>query len=260
MNENEGFTNGLLTRRQCIALSGYAAGGLLATQVLAATDAAPPPKPVKPGRAVRVAVVLGEHNTLIDFAGPWEILSSAVYHCPGFAVYGVARSRAAVICDDGRGLMESFRKDKPASGLTVVPDYTFDDAPQPDVILMGGQDSKDDTAAIAWIRNAARKAQASTSVCTGAFLLAQTGLLDGKRATTNRNAYDNFQKKFPAVNLVRGVRFVDSGDVVTATGLTAGIDLALHLIDRFYGRGPAEAVANYEEWSGSAWTQITPAT
>jgi transcriptional regulator GlxA family with amidase domain len=99
---------------------------------------------------------------------------------------------------------------KPASGPHVVPDFTFEDAPQPRVVIIGAQ-MRDDARTLDWIRHAARKAGLVASVCTGAFLLGKTGLLDGKRATTNRNAYDDFEKSFPKVKLVRGVRFIDSG-------------------------------------------------
>jgi transcriptional regulator GlxA family with amidase domain len=91
-----------------------------------------------------------------------------------------------------------------------VPDFTFEDAPQPRVVIIGAQ-MRDDARTLDWIRHAARKAGLVASVCTGAFLLGKTGLLDGKRATTNRNAYDDFEKSFPKVKLVRGVRFIDSG-------------------------------------------------
>ena len=143
----------------------------------------------------------------------------------------------------------------PLSGMTVVPDFTFDTAPQPRVIIIGGQvnDEQRERASLAWIRRAAGKADLSASVCTGAYLLAKSGLLDGKTATTNRNAYDDFEKRFPRVKLVRGVRFVEAGSVASATGLTAGIDLALHIVDRFFGRKTAEDVAEYEEWSSKAW-------
>jgi transcriptional regulator GlxA family with amidase domain len=143
----------------------------------------------------------------------------------------------------------------PVSGLTVVPDFTFANAPQPRVIVIGGQTSDEswERGSLNWIRRAAGKAELTASVCTGAYLLAKSGLLDGKRATTNRAAYDDFEKTFPRIVLVRGVRFVESGSVASATGLTAGIDLALHIIERFYGRKIAQDVADYEEWSSRAW-------
>jgi transcriptional regulator GlxA family with amidase domain len=194
---------------------------------------------------IPVAIVLGPNATLIDFAGPWEVLGAACYVCPGFNVYSVADSLSPVLCDDARSIMGGR---KPASGPRIIPDYTFRTAPQPRIVVVGAQPNPT-PAAIAWIRNAAKKAELTASVCTGAFVLAKTGLLDGKRATTNRNAYDAFQKSFPAVTLVRGVRFLDDGNVATATGLTAGIDLAVHIVERFYGAKAARDVAAYEEWA-----------
>ena len=117
---------------------------------------------------------------------------------------------------------------------------------------MGAQGG-DEPRKLDWIRHAAQSAALTASVCTGAFLLAKTGLLDGKSATTNRNAYDAFEKKFPRVKLIRGVRLVDSGNVATATGLTAGIDLALRITERFYGRDVAQHIAAYEEWPSQGW-------
>lgn len=143
----------------------------------------------------------------------------------------------------------------PVSGLTVVPDFTFDTAPQPRIIVIGAQTGDDarERQSVEWIRRAAARADLTASVCTGAYLFARTGLLDGRRATTNRNAYDDFEKTFPRVKLVRGVRLVDSGAVATASGLTAGIDLALHIVERYFGRKTAQDIAQYEEWPGAAW-------
>jgi transcriptional regulator GlxA family with amidase domain len=193
---------------------------------------------------VPVAILLGPQATLIDFAGPWEILGAASYSSPGFNAYSVAATREPVLCDDGRTAMGGG---KPASAPRILPDFAFADAPQPRVVIIGAQDG-DDSRTIEWIRQVAERADLVASVCVGAFVLAKTGLLDGKRATTNRNAYDDFQKAFPKVELVRGVRFVDSGRVATATGLTAGIDLALHIVERYYGPEVARKVAHYEEW------------
>jgi transcriptional regulator GlxA family with amidase domain len=242
------------TRRRLMVastlLAGAVAGGVRAPFAAQPTSARIP-APAMAGDAIKVAVVLGPHNTLIDFAGPWEILSSAAYQCTGFDVYSVGASRAPVLCDDGRGVMD-MAVGKPLSGLTVVPDFAFADAPQPAVVLMGAQLGEDD-AKIEWIRRVFPKAQLTASVCTGSFLLAKTGLLDGKSATTNRNAYEEFQKSFPKVKLVRGVRFVDNGTTATATGLTAGVDLALHMINRFYGPKVARLIADYEEWPTKGW-------
>src|SRR6516162_4563107 len=193
---------------------------------------------------IRVAVLLGSNATLIDVAGPWEVLGAASYVCSGFNAYSVAATREPVLCDDGRSVMG---EGKPASAPRIVPDFTFADAPQPGVVIIGAQ-LGDEAPAVEWIQRVAHNADLVGSVCTGAFLLAKTGLLDGKRATTNRNAYDDFEKSFQKVKLVRGVRFIDSGRVATATGLTAGIDLAFHIVERYYGRDAAQELAVYEEW------------
>ena len=245
------------TRRRWLAVSGLLAAGLGAgAGMTPARAAAPTPKvaPLKDAPPsqdpINVAVVLGAYNTLIDFAGPWEILSSS----RRFNVYSVANTRVPVICDDGRSSVAGL---KPISGLTVIPDFTFDDAPQPRITLVGGQGERDEATVnprkYEWMRHAAQKAELTASVCVGAFELGAAGLLDGHSATTNRNAYDRFEKTFPKVKLVRGVRFVESGSVSTATGLTAGIDLALRITERFCGHDLAQKMADYEEWTSKAW-------
>lgn len=91
------------------------------------------------------------------------------------------------------------------------------------------------------------------SVCTGAFKLASAGLLDGKKATTHHDYLDAFAKKFPKVQLERSQRFVQSSDVIyTAAGLSSGIDLALHIVEKFYGREVADRTAAYMEYRRSS--------
>ena len=241
------------TRRHWLASAGAAAASLAVTSVRssAAEMQAPPPstRATFPG-TIPVAMLLGPNATLIDFAGPWEMLGAASYVCPGFNVYSVAKTRAPILCDDARSVMGGG---KPPSAPYVVPDYTFDDVPAPRILIVGAQIGED-ARMFEWIRQVAKTADLVASVCTGAFLLAKAGALDGKRATTNRNAYDQFEKNFPKVKLVRGVRFVDDGKVASATGLTAGIDLALHIVNRFYGAKAAGALADYEEWPTDAAT------
>jgi transcriptional regulator GlxA family with amidase domain len=245
------------TRRRLIAICALASGLLtLERSTLTRSANATSTSGKSPAKgAIKVAVVLGKHNTLIDFAGPWEVLSSAGYFSPGFDVYSVATSKAPVLCDDGRGVA-GMAAGKPLSGLTVIPDFTFASVPRPEVVLMGAQIDDDEEEKVAWIRRAASQAALAASVCTGAFLLAKTGLLDGKQATTNRNAYDAFAKAFPNIRLVRAVRFVDNGTTATAAGLTAGVDLALHVVRRFYGGNVAEKVADYEEWPSRGWNRV----
>ena len=176
------------TRRHWLAISGLLTAGLgmgvsgpaarAAGLQPAAAAAKDDPSSNEP---INVAVVLGFYNTLIDFAGPWEILSSS----RRFNVYSVSDTRAPVICDDGRS---SDASQTPVSGLTVIPDFTFADAPQPRIILVGGQGERDATQAqvnarkYEWIRHAAQKADLTASVCVGAFELGAAGLLDGRSA------------------------------------------------------------------------------
>jgi len=97
------------------------------------------------------------------------------------------------------------------------------------------------------------------SVCTGAFQVARAGLLDGLKATTHHEFWDDFAKEFPGVALERGPRFVDNGHVATAGGLTSGIDMALHIVKRYFGEDVAAATARYMEHDSTAWRGGDPA-
>src|SRR5262249_16629189 len=98
------------------------------------------------------------------------------------------------------------------------------------------------------------------SVCTGAFLLAKTGLLSGKSATTHHGSYGRFGMTMKDIRLKRGYRFVDEGNVATSGGLSAGMDLALHMVERYYGRAVAENAAFYMEYQGEGWKDYSGAS
>ncbi len=91
------------------------------------------------------------------------------------------------------------------------------------------------------------------SVCVGAYVLAKTGLLNGKSATTHHDAYKDFVNEFPKVHVLRGVRFVEEGNLATSGGLASGIDLALHVVERYFGRKVAEDTAYNLEYQGQGW-------
>lgn len=192
---------------------------------------------------VRVAVVLTEHATMIDFAGPWEVFQDTVVPGPGgrqrhgFELYTVGSAHAPM---------------RISGGMTVVPDFAFADAPTPDIVVVGAQSGA--PALRDWLRAIHADGKIVASVCTGAFHLAQAGLLDGKPATTHHDFFDSFAERFPAVKLLRGRRFVEAEErIFTAGGLTSGIDLALHLVEKIYGRAVAERTAVYMEYDGSGW-------
>jgi transcriptional regulator GlxA family with amidase domain len=193
---------------------------------------------MRPGQRL-VAVAVTDSATVIDFAGPWEVFQDTPL--PGrdnesaFLLYLVGPSMSAV---------------ETTAGMQLLPRYAFANAPRPDVVVVGAQRGAPEL--IPWLQAQAKSNAVMMSVCTGAFKVAQAGLFDGKRATTHHDFYDDFEKRFPKVKLVRGPRFVDEGQVVSAGGLTSGIDAALHVVERFHGKKHADNVAGYMEFARTA--------
>ena len=182
---------------------------------------------------MKVAFVLTEGANVIDMAGPWEVFQDTmVGDRMGFELFTVGESSSPVTM---------------TGGLRVVPQHTFANAPHADIVVIGAQ--RGASALPEWLRARAKESRVVMSVCTGAFKLADAGLLEGKKATTHHEFWDAFAKKFPNIQLERGSRFVQSDDVLfTAGGLTSGIDLALHIVEKFYGREAADRTAAYMEY------------
>jgi transcriptional regulator GlxA family with amidase domain len=132
-----------------------------------------------------------------------------------------------------------------------VPDYTFDTAPQAKVVVVPAQ--RGSQALHAWLRKMVTSTDVLMSVCTGAFQLGKAGLLSGKSATTHHDFLDRFAKSFPDVTVKRGLRFVEEERISTAGGLSSGIDLALRVVDRYFGRDVAQATATYMEYQSKGW-------
>jgi transcriptional regulator GlxA family with amidase domain len=188
---------------------------------------------------IRTAFMIGPHVNVIDTAGPWEVFQDTGAGSGGsspFALYTIAESRRPV---------------EGTAGLTIVPDYAYDETPQPQVIVVPAHHTSDPTRG--WLRRAAAEADVVMSVCTGAFILAEEGLLDGRRATTHHAFVSEFESSFPRVEVVRGARFVEDDRVATAAGLTSGIDLALRVVERYLGRSVAAGTARYMEHESSRW-------
>jgi putative intracellular protease/amidase len=195
----------------------------------------------KEDKPVTVAIVIWDGVQIIDYSGPWEVFGQA-----GFKVFTVAAKADPITT--------SF-------GEKVTPDYTFDNSPRADVVLLPGgrgtQQTADDPRAIKWIQDEAKNARYVMSVCTGAFLLARTGLLDGLTATTFHTAIDRLSTAAPKVKVVYDQRYVDNGKVITTAGLSSGIDGALHIVEKIRGKGEAqsEALGLEYNWQG----ELTPA-
>ncbi|HYX70153.1 MAG TPA: DJ-1/PfpI family protein [Terriglobales bacterium] len=172
-----------------------------------------------------VAILLFNGAQLIDFAGPWEVFGTA-----GLLVHTVAERAETLTA---------------VFGEKIVPDYTFDNSPKADVLLVPGGGVWDDAIKsprlIAWIQAKAKEARYVLSVCTGAFLLQKAGLFAGHTVTTTYGMIDDLRG--PDTKVVYDRRFVESGNLVTTAGLSAGIDGALHVVSRLLGEGTAQATA-----------------
>lgn len=146
-----------------------------------------------------------------------------------------------------------------AQGPRVVPEFTLERSPRLDLLLIPGgnvETCRSDRELLDWIRWAASDAEVVMSVCTGADLLARTGLLDGRRATTNKFLFRSIADRHPDVNWIRHARWVDDGKYVTSSGVSAGIDMALGVIARLAGERVADGLAAYTEYdrhSDSRW-------
>ena len=189
---------------------------------------------------IPVAFLISDHAVVIDFCGPWEVFQDV--NVPSrqdmpFRLYTVAESRKPI---------------RTSGGMQIIPDYTIADAPAPKVIVIPAQ-SEPSPAVLDWIRKSSKTTDVTMSVCTGAFVLAKTGLLDGKSATTFHSAFTSFEMHFPKIELKRGARFVENGNLATSGGLSSGIDLALRVVERYYGREVAAKTAYNMEYQGQGW-------
>jgi transcriptional regulator GlxA family with amidase domain len=231
-----------MNRRQ--ALGAAVAGGffMASTAKLAAPAPAATPTislPVPKDGKIKVCFAISTGANVIDLAGPWETFQDTM-HPDGdmpFELYTVAESTQIV---------------EMTNGLRIEPSYSFDAIPfQPNVVVVGAQSDGSERFMQA-LRDVQGHVDLTMSVCTGAFKLAKSGILDGKSATTHHEYYDQFAKAYPKVNLVRGVRFVDDGSILTAGGLTSGISAALHVIERYFDASYAARTAAYMEFVPTA--------
>ncbi len=186
---------------------------------------------------IPVAVAISEGVTVIDFAGPWEVFQDTMIgDSMPFQLFTVSNKTDPI---------------EGSAGLKLVPDYTFENAPACRVIVVPAQ--KGSPALHDWLRKVSQTADVTMSVCTGAFQLARAGLLDGKSATTHHDFLDKLEKDFPRIKVMRGTRFVEGEKISTAGGLTSGIDLALRVVERYFGRSAATKTAAYMEYQGTGW-------
>jgi transcriptional regulator GlxA family with amidase domain len=195
---------------------------------------------------IRVAFIISEKFNVIDFAGSWEVFLDTVV--PDTSSGNAGRSPFKLYTVSAR--QEPVHSE---GGALVTPEYTFETAPAPDVVIIGAQSDRSPEL-IAWLRSRYVQSATLVSVCVGASQLAATGLLDGKQATTHHDYFVQLRKLHPKVEWIEGRRFVHSGThLYTAGGLTSGIDLALHLVAERFGDSVAEATAETMEYRSTEW-------
>jgi transcriptional regulator GlxA family with amidase domain len=191
-----------------------------------------------------VGILIFPNVELLDFCGPYEAFTASRLdgeNC--FNTFTVAETLDPVNAN---------------AGLRFLPDYTLDNAPKIDILVVpGGQGTRreiDNPKVIQWIADVAGDAELTTSVCTGSFLLGKAGLLENGSVTTHWGSIERMREAFPGVEVLENVRFVDDGAIVSSAGVSAGIDMSLHVIERLCGIAAAESSARlmeYDYWQAS---------
>jgi putative intracellular protease/amidase len=177
----------------------------------------------------KVAILIFQGAEIIDFAGPWEVFAQARMN-----VYTVA-SKDTIIN---------------AMGMRILPDYTFANAPKPDILLVpGGAGEYGNKETIEWIIKTAQESETVLSVCDGAFFLGNAGLLDGHEATTFFSLIPALQRLAPNAKVVSHKRYVDNGKIVTSAGLSSGIDATFHVVSKYLGLGRTQEIATHLEYN-----------
>ena len=176
-------------------------------------------------------IYLYQKVAALDFAGPYEVFDLSAMLLNSGKVVTVAETSDPIIC---------------ANGMEVIPQYTFDNAPQIDIILIPGANELEAALTSArtteWIQEQAKTATYTTAVCTGALILKNAGLLENKRATTHWQLIEELKKGDDSIEVMEDMRYVRDGNIVTAQGVSAGIDMALWLIGELHAPAHAREV------------------
>ncbi|WP_394522693.1 DJ-1/PfpI family protein [Lacrimispora sp. JR3] len=189
----------------------------------------------------KIGILLFNEVEVMDFAGPFEVFSiteNTERKGKAFEVHTIARKKELI----------SAR-----NGLKIQPDYDFYDAPQFDILIIpGGAGAKEieihNQETIDWIRRSFTHVEIMASVCTGAFLLAEAGLLDERQVTTHWNDIDRLEEQYPKVKVIRDVKFVDSHPIITSGGISAGINMSFYIVKKLLGLKTAEITAKTMEY------------
>ena len=190
---------------------------------------------------IKVGILLFNEVEVMDFAGPFEVFSITEHHDgsgKAFQVHTISRTKQLV----------SAR-----NGLKIQPDYDFQDAPQFDILIIpGGYGAEEieihNQETIDWLKTRFVHVQIMASVCTGAFLLAEAGLLNAKQATTHWMDIEKLEKQYPQISVIRDVKFVDAYPIITSGGISAGINMSFYIIKKLLGLNVAQIAAKRMEY------------
>lgn len=187
----------------------------------------------------RVGILLFNEVEVLDFAGPFEVFSLASQE-------GIKLFETITIGE--KGTMITTR-----NGLNVTPRNSFSNAPNLDILIIpGGYGAEHielhNKNVHQWIKNQYKDIEILASVCTGAFILAETGILDNLSATTHWMDLKRFEKEYPKINVVHNKKYVDEGKILTSGGISAGINMAFHIIKRLYGQSVVSETAKRMEY------------
>ncbi len=203
-------------------------------------------KPMNQEGRLTVGILIFDDVEVLDFCGPFEVFAAASSvgepgeHRQLFQVVTIAEEDRIITC---------------GGGLLVKPGATIENHPPLDILVVPGGDvfrELSNPRVLGWIGQQDQQTRLTTSVCTGAFLLAERGLLNQHRATTHWTAIEMMRQRYPAVEMLADTRIVDEGHIITSAGVSAGIDMSLHVVSRLFGEQVAAQTARYMEYDWNA--------
>lgn len=192
----------------------------------------------------RTGILIFNDVEVLDFCGPYEVFSATRLNeekrqeePSPFHVVLVADHKAPVVCN---------------GGMKILPDYDLDECPALDILVLPGgwgtREAMNNQPLLSWIVKRSEEVETLASVCTGSLLLGAAGLLEGKRATTHWRVLDWMQELFPRTTVEKRLHVVEDGNLITSAGISAGIDMALTVVLRYFGGKTARATAKYMEY------------
>lgn len=181
-----------------------------------------------------IGIYLYPNAEVLDFSGPFEVFTTASRVCVDGEPF-----RVSLISEQG-GLVSA------RAGYRVLSDSSISDHQRLDALVVAGgvhTQEIENPVVIDWIRTQAQQVSVLASVCTGAFLLAKAGVFKERRVTTHWEDIPELKQQFPELDVVENVRWIDEGPIVTSAGISAGIDMSLHLVERMHSRALATKTA-----------------